>query len=290
MIDKKNILIIYILIIIEMLILLNSNIVTNNVILSTKTFVFSIFPSLFPTMVIGNLLIKNNVFLITPKFIINIFRCLFNFNDNLTSIFIMSFITGSPSNAVYIDEYLNKGLITNKEAENILCCTHFINPLFIISTSIMIFNNVKIGFLLIIILLISNLIKAFILRNNFNSNSVNNISIKKNSLITEIKQAISGSINSILLILGIVIMFNILICLTSLLFNFSPLFKTIINGILEVTTGILSIKNLEVSIFLKIIMTYFFLSFGGLCIQLQTISMITNKKIKYFKYFIFRLI
>lgn len=290
MIDKKNILIIYILIIIEMLILLNSNIVTNNVILSTKTFVFSIFPSLFPTMVIGNLLIKNNVFLITPKFIINIFRCLFNFNDNLTSIFIMSFITGSPSNAVYIDEYLNEGLITNKEAENILCCTHFINPLFIISASIMIFNNVKIGFLLIIILLISNLIKAFILRNNFNSNSVNNISIKKNSLITEIKQAISGSINSILLILGIVIMFNILICLTSLLFNFSPLFKTIINGILEVTTGILSIKNLEVSIFLKIIMTYFFLSFGGLCIQLQTISMITNKKIKYFKYFIFRLI
>ena len=51
-------------------------------------------------MVIGIMLVKNNVYEIIPKFIKNIFKKVFNYNDYMTSIFIISQITGTPSNAL----------------------------------------------------------------------------------------------------------------------------------------------------------------------------------------------
>ena len=58
---KKNIILIYILLSFELMILINSNQIINNVKESSLMFILKIFPSLFPTMVLGNLLIKNNV-------------------------------------------------------------------------------------------------------------------------------------------------------------------------------------------------------------------------------------
>ena len=63
--NKKNIIIIYIFIILELLILFNSNIIIKSVNSSSLMFIKKIFPSLFPTMVIGNILIKSNVYLIS---------------------------------------------------------------------------------------------------------------------------------------------------------------------------------------------------------------------------------
>ena len=69
MTKKSNIFFLYFLILIEILILLNSNIVINAVRSSIKIFLISVFPSLFPTMVIGIMLVKNNVYEIIPKHI-----------------------------------------------------------------------------------------------------------------------------------------------------------------------------------------------------------------------------
>ena len=130
---KKDIFLLYFLLTLELLILINSSLIIKSVKDSSFMFIIKIFPSLFPTMVIGNLLIKNNIELIIPKFIKKIFNKLFNFNDIETSIFIISIFTGTPSNAIYINEYLEKNLITKKEAEALLCTTHFINPLFVVA-------------------------------------------------------------------------------------------------------------------------------------------------------------
>ena len=78
MTKKSNIFFLYFLILIEILILLNSNIIINAVRSSIKIFLISVFPSLFPTMVIGIMLVKNNVYEIIPKFIKNIFKKVMN--------------------------------------------------------------------------------------------------------------------------------------------------------------------------------------------------------------------
>ena len=288
--NKKSIIIIYIFIILELLILFNSNIIIKSVNSSSLMFIKKIFPSLFPTMVIGNILIKSNVYLITPKKIKAFLFKKFNFSNSTMELFIISLITGSPSSAMYINNYLNSGLINKKEAEALLCSTHFINPLFIVAgVGVGVFNNVKIGFVLFIMLFISTLIKIYLNKNNFKNSKKKIINIKNTNLITNITSSIKESINALLLIFGIVVIFNILVSLVSHILDLSELSSCVINGLLEMTGGIIKLSNLNVNIYIKIFLAYYFLNFGGLCIQMQSMSMIDNKKIRYLKYLIFRL-
>lgn len=288
MTSKKDILLIYFLLLIELLILINSDIVIKSVITSLNMFLTKIFPSLFPTMVMGLLLVKLGIYrIITFQ---NLFKRLFRFNEIDTSIFITSLFCGTPSNATFINNYLQKGIISENEALNLLCCTHFINPLFVIGgVGIYIFNSYKIGIIILLMLYLSNLIKAFLLRNNFNPYLESNVIKEKVNFKDIFVSIIKESMLNLLVILGIVILFNILIILIKEIFNLNNILKVFINIILEMTSGILSIKTLNINIILKILLAYLSLSFGGLCIWFQTISMITNKNIKYFKYFIFRL-
>ena len=94
---KLNILLLYFLLLIELLILYNSKIIINDIKKTSIIFIINIFPSLFPTMLLGNLLVKCNIKLIIPSFIKKIFNILFNFDDNMTTIFIMSMLCGAPS-------------------------------------------------------------------------------------------------------------------------------------------------------------------------------------------------
>lgn len=290
MTKKSNILFLYFLIFIEVLILFNSSVVINAVQGSIKIFFKNVFPSLFPTMVIGVMLVKNNVYEIIPKFIKNIFKKVFNYNDYMTSIFIISLITGTPSNALYINEYLDKGLITNYETESLLLSTHFINPLFVVGmVGNVIFKNTKMGFIILLTLWTSNLIKAYITRPRIYKNiDRKNISCNEpiiNSFFASIKQAIYA----LLTIMGIIILFNMLTILIREVLNLNNTLSVIINGILEMTGGITRVSEININTSLKIIMSYVMLNFGGLSIHMQAFSMLENKKISYLKYLIFRL-
>lgn len=290
MTTKKNIYFLYLLILLEFIVICKSKIVINSVMDSSLMFILKIFPSLFPTMVIGNLLVKENVQLIIPKFIKKIFKKLYGYNDTMTGIFIISMFTGTPSNAMYINEYLEKGLLNEKQAETLLCTTHFINPLFVIGgVGIGVFKSAKIGFLLLMVLWLSNFIKAFICRSKWEKDKNNELENNPLKFISDLSYVIKKSINSLLMIFGIVIMFNLLTTLIKNVFYLDGMSSTIINGILEMTGGTAALSKLNINKMIKIIISYVFLNFGGFCIHMQTMSMIENKKIRYFKYLIFRL-
>lgn len=292
MTSKKDLFILYFLLLIEIIILMNSKIVINSVIESSKIFILKIFPSLMPTMVLGLLLVKLGIHKIIPNIIKKIFKLLFNFDDVMTTIYIASMICGTPSSASFINEYLNKGMISKKTASNLLCVTHFINPLFVIGTvGIGIFNDSKIGVIILLLSYLSNFTKAFILRKNFISvnNDVGQEKTTSNDFTTVFKETIKTCMTGLLVILGIVILFNILINLLGEILNIGSFGRAILNMLLEMTGGITKISNLNISFCLKFMLSYYALSMGGMSIWMQTVSMIENKKIKYLKYFIFRL-
>lgn len=290
MTNKKNLLLLYFLIIIEFIILSKSNIVIKSVINASYMFITKVFPSLFPTMIIGNLLVKNNVWKIIPTFIKNIFKKLFGYNDAMISIFIISMFTGSPSNGMYINEYLEKKIINEKEAETLLCTTHFINPLFVIGgVGKGIFNSTKIGFIILLTLYLNNFIKAFILREK-NTNENKTINENNTNIIKDFTNVVKNSLNALLMIFGIIIIFNLLISLITNIFLLNNITSVILNGLLEMTGGVISIETLNINFYLKLLLAYYFLNFGGLCIQMQTLGMLQNKKIRYLKYLIFRVV
>lgn len=289
MTNKKNLLLLYFLIIIEFIILSKSNIVIKSVINASYMFITKVFPSLFPTMIIGNLLVKNNVWKIIPTFIKNIFKKLFGYNDAMISIFIISMFTGSPSNGMYINEYLEKKIINEKEAETLLCTTHFINPLFVIGgVGKGVFNDAKIGFIILLLLYLSNFIKAFILREK-NTNENKTINENNTNIIKDFTNVIKNSLNALLIIFGIIIIFNLLISLITNIFLLNDITSVILNGLLEMTGGVISLETLNINFYLKLLLAYYFLNFGGLCIQMQTLGMLQNEKIRYLKYLIFRM-
>ena len=288
---KKVDFIIYTLIITELLILTNSPIITTSVQKYALTFIQTIFPSLFPTMLIGNLLIKIGVTKIIPKFLKNIFKKMFNFNDTCTIIFILSFIAGSPSNAKFINDYYELGKISKKQAENLMYVTHFINPLFVIQViGNNVFNNKNIGYMLVLVILIMNLIKAFILKNNFiDSNYRYKETYENISLIKTITPSIKSSIESLLIIFGTVITFGTLCTLIVHIFDLNPFINLIIGGVLEMTSGVTNLSTVNISPLFKLYISYFFITFGGLCIQMQELSMLKKINIKYIKYLMFRI-
>ena len=287
---KKNNIIIYILLLIYILLILNPSITINTIKDMSYIYFIKIFPNMFPSMVIGSILIKQNVNKIIPGFLITFFNKICNFSNINTTIFIMSLLTGAPSYALYINDYYNNKIITEKEALGLLHTCFFINPLFVISAvGTIMFNSIKLGLLLYILLVAKNIIKIIILKNEFNSVNISIIDNKEPitvSLITSIKSAITASLN----IYGIIIFFNIIINILTNIFSISPIINIIISSTLEITTGIIKLVNTNIPIIYKFIISFLMLNFGGICIHIQTISIIKNKKIRYIKYLINRII
>lgn len=65
----------------------------------------------------------------------------------------------------------------------------------------------------------------------------------------------------------------------------SQLGKTILSGIFEMTQGVKSVSQLAIPTLYKACMMTAILSFGGLSVHMQVISIISETKIKY-RYFL----
>ena len=75
------------------------------------------------------------------------------------------------------------------------------------------------------------------------------------------------------MILGTLIFYNLIINLIPI--NI-PTIKNILNGILEITTSLANLKNINIAINIKKILTLIYLSFGGLSIHTQIKSILPD--------------
>ena len=278
--------IMFILIIISILLLINSNIIINTVVYSINIFKKSIFPSLLPFFIISELLINYGFI----EFISKLFKPLmklFKINPNASFILVMSMISGFPSNSKYTKDLYLKGIINEYDASKILMFTHFSNPLFIMGAiSITFLHNKKIGLFILIIHYLTNFIIGLLLRNliktDINITNIDKQESKSFSIV--LKEAILNSFNTLFLILGTIIVFLIITNLLNEYIAFNTLIKGIISGILEMTGGISNISSLNISLKLKSTLIGMILSFGGISVHMQVKSIIADTPIKYHPY------
>ena len=199
-------------------------------------------------------------------------------------------LSGFPSNARNIRTYYDKGQISTKEANITLAYTHFANPLFILSTTAIFFLHNKIsGLIIMISLYLSNIILGIILRGynptgpNINFNTV---STKSQNFGPIFVSAIKKSIDTLLLILGILTTFLLLASLLINLINVNTYTEVIIKSIIEITMGLKDLGTLSISITHKTVLATTIITFGGLSVHLQVISQLIGTNIKY-KYFLY---
>ena len=286
---KRNIIHIFLFIIIICLILINSDKIIESIRFSFNLCLKDLFPALIPFMLLSNILINYNFIneiSTTLKFLTKKFKIC----ENCSFILIMSLLSGTPSNAKYIKDMLNNKLINIKDAENCLNFCNFTNPIFILNTIGLTFlNNKKLG----LIILISNYCSAFIVglfnKNNFYNKEKYIKQIEKQKFINILTISINNIIDTLLLILGIITAFIIVTTIIDSTFKIPNNLK-FLYGIIEIMQGLkyLSLTNFNYKI--KAIISSMIISFGGLCIHAQVYSIIDNKKIRYLPYLKSRII
>jgi len=286
-------------------ILSESETIMNAVTYSFNIWTNNLFPSMFPFFVLSEILINYGFVELISELFKPIFTKVFKINSNASFVFIMSMLSGFPSNAKYTKELYLEGKLTDKEATKILMFSHFSNPLFILGTiSITFLKNKQLGIIVLLSHYISNIIIGLIFRNYNPSNiTKEKFSLKKSilkmhnkrinnnrSLGTIITNSLTNSINTLLLILGVITTF--LIITTIIDNNFHPdlLTKTFISGFLEMTQGLKHVSLLPISNTYKTLLITSILSFGGLSVHTQILSIISDTKIKYKPFLLSRLI
>ena len=281
---QKSIIIILLILIIEILILLNPSTLITYSKDALKLFVNKLFISLFPFFVLNKILIDYNL----PYYISKLRKS----NKNLP-IIILSMLSGMPSNAEYIKDYLEKNIISINEAEKLLIVTFFPSPVFVITVIGYIeFNNIFIGVLLLLIIYLSNFILYLFIKNKYDSKySINNLLFKNNkNFITSLKDAITSSFQSLMIILGNIIIFSILIGSLNEYLNLNIYFESIITSLLELSNGIKKISDLITNFDIKFFLCVFALIFSGMSIHFQISSILSKYNINFLKIFLYRLI
>ena len=298
-----NLIILCIVILIGIEVLIESKNVLESVKFSFSIWENNIFPALFPFFVIGNMLIGLGFPALIGELAKGIMHKLFKISGTGSFVIILSILSGFPSSAKYTKELLLKGELNNEEATKLLTFSHFSNPLFILGTlAIMFLNNKEIGIYILISHYIGNFFIGLIFRNYYISkkddtkisfkNAVEKMAkSRSNKSFGEIlSNSIITSINTLLLILGTVTIFLILTTLINNNLMLDAYHQTLINGIFEITQGLKYLSLLKIPLYNQGLIAVFFLSFGGLSVHMQVLSIISDTKIKYFPYFISRIL
>lgn len=260
------------------LVIINRPKVTYAILEGIKLWKNSVFPSIFPLMILSDFALSTSIINVISNTIGKPFSKIFKLSKQSSYVFLLSALSGSPTNAKYIKDLLSHQYIEKKEAEKLLAMTYLYNPILILNITS--FLPVKIGVYLIITNILINIIIGIINRNNkINYTPTIKLEPQKFSLVESINKALNVS----LLILGSIITFIALISLI-------PLKHPLISGIFEITNGITSLKSYDFSLKYNLIFISIMLSFGGLSIITQIKSIFINDKLNYSLFYKSRII
>lgn len=253
-------------------------------------FLFSVMPSLFPFILFTEIILKTDIINIISETFGKFIKKVFKLNKNCTPSFIIGFLCGYPMGAKAVINSLENNKITHNEALILLNFINNCNPIFIISTiSLTLFNNIKIGIILLVSHILAALLLGIISSKKYHSNIILKNSeflnsFDKKSYINEkttifeiIKNGLLNVFVTLEIILGFMLLFNMfssIIVNIGKTLNIPTTLLQILTGFFEVTGGCFNINNLNIDINTKLILISFMLGFSGLCIIFQIYSVI----------------
>ncbi len=257
----------------------NNKEVANIILEAVNLFFKKVFVSLFPMFILNDILINLNIpyyfYLLFNKLFLKVFH-----TSGLGAyVFIMSLISGTPSNAYILKELVELEKLSIEEANHFLTFTYFSNPLFLTVMLSTIFNA-RIVLKIILCHYIANIIIGILMRNKA-PKIVTNQKHTQNKSKSSIIKSINKSISTLLMILGTICFYMLLTFIVTNLLPDNLLIKTLISGFLEITNGLNTITSLNIFIQIKEIIASAIISFGGLSIHTQIKAILENTNMNY---------
>ena len=262
----------------------NNKDVAEVIINAINLFLRKVFVSLFPMFIINDILINLNIpyyfYLVFNKLFLKVFK-----TSGLGAyVFIMSLISGTPSNAYILKELVKERKLSYEEASHFLMFTYFSNPLFLTIMLGSIFDS-KTTLKIILIHYISNILIGILKRGKAPKITHQSFQLetrKRNGILIK---SINKSISTLLMILGTVTFYMLLTYIITYPFQNNILLKTCFSGFLEITNGLNNLVNVNIYSKIKEIIAIAIISFGGLSIHTQIKAILEDTQIKY-KYFL----
>lgn len=270
--NSFNIIIFIHLIILLLYYFLHTSFIIENII----NYSISFFKSFFPVSFLLNIII----FLLLDYEFIPILSFIPNISTSFL-LFIFSFFSGFPTGSKMVCEFLKKGYCNKDEANSYLYFSHFPNPFFILGVVSPIINNYLYTIYLYLSLILSNYILYFFFSKK------KRYSIIKPSFHTNFSLSLNNSIQKsfsiILLVYGISLYFYIISTLYHSFFPCNSYFYVLINGLFDLTNGVLSSVVVKERV-IRALLILSFLSFGTISIHMQTSSILKEEGLSYSYY------
>lgn len=293
---KKNKLNIFITIMCSILIIsliLNPKECINSSLSGAKLFMYKVFPTMFPFVVLTNIIVDYGGVYIYAKIFGGILCGIMRLPKNCSIVIIISALCGYPLGGKYCAELYEDKQIDFSTAERLLNIASNCSPLFIVGTiGSSMLNSPTYGYLLLASNYISCIIMSFLIqptKNQFTHKNIFPVNMKKINLGESIKKSVENSISSCSLVGGFIIMFSVILSRLDSAF-FSHLIKqnkiigSTIIGVIEMTNGCNIVHLSTIDILLKLMLFSFFTSFGGLCVMSQVYAFTYKYKFKMIPY------
>lgn len=192
----------------------------------------------------------------------------------------MSFLSGFPSGAVFIRDFLLRDIISVEDANRYIRFAHFPNPLFVLHMVYSVFLNRTTTFVFYGILILSNFILYLFSRKGPTYSLMNQAPDDFSKCFTK---CLFQTFRVLITIFGTSIFFYLISCIVRKYFVFSPVVYVFFNGLFDLTNGVISTSILS-STFLQGIFLFFFISFGSLSIHMQIKSILSDTSISYLSF------
>lgn len=240
-----------------------------------------IIPSLFPFIVLSGLITSEFIGR-ENHFLYHIGRR-FQIPEGCESLLLIGWIGGYPVGAQCIYQAYERQQLSKTDAERMLAFCNNAGPAFIFGITPTLFTSKVIPWLLWGIQILASMVIGLLIPGKA-------IITKKesNTKTTDLPSAVIQSVKTMAVICGWVVLARVLIGYLEryLLTVLTNEFSVLIQGLLELSNGSVALAEIK-SESLRFVLFNGFLSFGGLCIWLQTISVTMNLSKK--KFFIGKL-
>ena len=230
----------------------------------------TVIPALFPFVFLSTPLTA--VLLGTQSAILKPLGALLRLPRGSESIWLVGALGGYPVGARCIGQAVKGGVLSQKDGKRMLCFCSNAGPSFIFGMGMAILEDIRLCFLVWLIHIISAFVVALLTPGKTNvSNTL------PQAAIPSISEIIKQTVSSMAMICSWVIVFRILITLMDrwLFWCLTNELQLIITGLLELTNGCCRLQEIQ-STASRFMIFSLFLSFGGLCVTMQTAGVIDS--------------
>jgi len=265
-----------------------------------KTWFDSMIVSLFPFMVLMNLLIRTGLsnHFIFPFYIL--LRPILKNTREAVFVIFFGFLCGFPLGAKCAVDFYKNGLLSKENAQYLLCFSNNIGPAYMLGFFIAVIRPVCPLLLTVFCCYGIPVLYGVFLRYTFYRRPIDTEYYKSYNLpghlltpcelFSSIPAAVSDAITQITVLGGYMILFNALRIIPHTLFARIPFVYITSQSLLEISGGLLCVQNSITDKTIKLLGLFAVFSFNGICCHFQTFALMQETNLSRQKYMLHKII